>query len=140
MNGRRITDRLQALYTKLFDYLIQRLNTALRGSSPPRPSVTSPRQSAASPSDTAGNTQQRQAPRQSSVATQQRFIAVLDIYGFEMFKVNSLEQFCINYANEKLHEQFIKNMFKAEQDEYKKEGIPWKDISYSDNKRIKLDS
>ncbi|XP_063058785.1 unconventional myosin-Ic [Engraulis encrasicolus] len=63
-------------------------------------------------------------------------IGLLDIYGFEVFQINSFEQFCINYCNEKLQQLLIELTLKSEQEEYEAEGIAWEPVNYFDNKII----
>lgn len=65
-----------------------------------------------------------------------RTISILDIYGFEWFSRNGIEQFLINYANEKLQQEFIQHTFKQERLLYESEGVPWPDVLFSDNQRV----
>lgn len=62
-----------------------------------------------------------------------QFIGVVDIFGFEIFEHNCLEQLCINYANEKLQQLFGRFVFRMEQDQYVSEEIPWQFVDYPTN-------
>lgn len=62
-----------------------------------------------------------------------RSISILDIYGFESFQKNSFEQLLINYADERLHQHYVRHLFKLEQEEYEYEGIDWKMVEFVDN-------
>ncbi|XP_048353473.1 unconventional myosin-IXb isoform X2 [Sphaerodactylus townsendi] len=93
----------KSMYSALFDWIVLRINHALLNKKDMEESVTC------------------------------LSIGVLDIFGFEDFKTNSFEQFCINYANEQLQYYFNQHIFKLEQEEYQSEGIEWHNISYTDN-------
>lgn len=65
-------------------------------------------------------------------------IGLLDIFGFEVLGLNSLEQFFINFANEKLQQLYVSYIFKEEQNEFLREGLKEfsQDIGFQDNKPV----
>nr|XP_060475629.1 unconventional myosin-IXa [Panthera onca] len=93
----------KSLYSALFDWIVFRINHALLNS------------------------------KDLEQNTKTLSIGVLDIFGFEDYENNSFEQFCINFANERLQHYFNQHIFKLEQEEYRTEGISWHNIDYIDN-------
>ncbi|XP_048473063.1 unconventional myosin-IXAa isoform X2 [Rhincodon typus] len=93
----------KSLYSALFDWIVFRINHALLNN--------------------------RDLEERQKILS----IGVLDIFGFEDYENNSFEQFCINFANERLQHYFNQHIFKMEQEEYRSEGISWHNIDYTDN-------
>ncbi|ETO25680.1 class VII unconventional myosin [Reticulomyxa filosa] len=63
-------------------------------------------------------------------------IGILDIFGFEIFQRNSLEQLCINFCNEKLQQLFNFTVFKQEEKVYQSEAIGFDHVPFIDNEPI----
>ncbi|XP_073508837.1 unconventional myosin-IXa isoform X2 [Phyllobates terribilis] len=97
----------KSLYSALFDWIVFRINHALLN-------INS---------------------KAIDEGSQTLSIGVLDIFGFEDYGSNSFEQFCINFANERLQHYFNQHLFQLEQEQYRLEGISWSNINYTDNER-----
>ncbi|KAI1229839.1 Unconventional myosin-Ia [Lamprotornis superbus] len=104
------------IYSRLFDWLVNRINTSIQG-------MLEPQQDPGPPPHTGHN-----SPLSPQVKSneQRKVMGVLDIYGFEIFQDNGFEQFIINYCNEKLQQIFILMTLKEEQEEYVRE-IQWQE-------------
>ena len=72
----------------------------------------------------------------SPITEQTNWIGTLDVFGFEIFENNSFEQFCINFANERLQQFFNYNVLKMEQDLYRKEALIWVPINLPENQDV----
>jgi myosin-5 len=112
----------KAVYAGLFSWIVARINAALDES--------------ARGGGAGGGRGSNKATASSNnnPTTFRRCISILDIYGFEQFGVNSFEQLCINYANERLQQQFSRHLFTLEQQEYEREALEgWERVEWTDN-------
>eukprot|EP01002_Notosolenus_urceolatus_P011103 NODE_38_length_3307_cov_18.186004_g29_i0.p1 GENE.NODE_38_length_3307_cov_18.186004_g29_i0~~NODE_38_length_3307_cov_18.186004_g29_i0.p1 ORF type:complete len:1079 (-),score=398.82 NODE_38_length_3307_cov_18.186004_g29_i0:71-3034(-) len=64
----------------------------------------------------------------------QNWIGLLDIFGFEDFKVNSFEQLCINLANETLQNHYNDYVFEKDMEECAAEGVNTTGVTFVDNR------
>lgn len=115
-----IADRTRSLlcrnlYGRLFAWLVGRINQALR------------------PSRIAAHQQQRQRGRR---------LGVLDLCGFEQQQQqpsggsgvdSSFEQLCINYADERLHQHYVRSVIGVQTELYAREGLELARIACFDN-------
>ncbi|CAI8606982.1 unnamed protein product [Vicia faba] len=65
----------------------------------------------------------------------EKSISILDFYGFQSFQKNNFEQFCINYANERLQQHFNRHLFKLEQEDCESDGIDCTVLDFGDNQK-----
>lgn len=111
----------KSLYEKLFHWIVKKINAAIHVDDDDH----HPEQDKSS-----------YYGRSASSNTKCNTIGILDIYGFEIFETNGFEQLCINYVNERLQQLFISNTLQLEQQEYRKQKVGWKEITYFDNQIV----
>ena len=104
------------MYGELFAWLVDKINVS----------------NASDDDDSSNNSD----GRPSSDGKANAFIGILDIFGFEIMKLNSLSQLCINFANEKLQQQFNHQIFTLEKVLYSEEEIPASFITFHDNQPV----
>lgn len=74
--------------------------------------------------------------RQMECSESEKTVSLLDIYGFEVFDKNDFDQLCVNWANERIQNEFVRRMSMDRQRFYESEGIEWPNIDFPTNDAV----
>ena len=121
---------IQHIYSELFKFIISKINNEMENDNNNNKNINEKNNNNKNINEKNNNNNNKN--------TEQKIlqISILDIFGFENFENNSLEQLCINYCNERLQQYFNKHVFHLEQKIYKDEEINWDKVEYKDNEKI----
>lgn len=123
----------KALYQRLFDWILGQINHVLGN----------PQALGAIERGSVDRFQQQEKDHDQAtsrtengiLSTEETFIGILDIFGFESFEKNSFEQLLINFANEALQTIFNEQLFQAELDLYRAENLDIGDMNNPPNNK-----
>ena len=116
------------LYSRIFQWLVNKINEAT--------GADNAQKQQQHPSDASTSSSSSSSPSATPPPSPLKWIGLLDIFGFESFKINRFEQLCINYANEKIQQKFTSDIFRSVVSEYLSEGVPLTQIEYDDNSNV----
>jgi myosin heavy subunit len=125
---------IKEIYMKLFDFIIGKLNELLFTKELQNKISNLNNIDSENDSDNSNSNSKSYKNRNNTIKS----ISILDIYGFEDLDENYFEQFCINYANEKLKQIYIKKTFKDLKEVFIEEDLSklYEEFPFNDNIEI----
>lgn len=120
----------KTVYGRLFEHVVKKINESIQSEQ-----SGSPNNNTNSTDSTKGNNSNSNSNLATRAPSTIHTLSCLDVYGFEFFDHNSLEQLFINYANEKLQQHFVRQVFRMELDLYTSNNLSIENIPYFDNSK-----
>jgi myosin heavy subunit len=115
---------VKQIYKYMFDYIVEEINWKLEVLSNKIKEEVDGRENSAKKKKLSPNPN-------TNEYNDLRSLLILDIFGFDALDKNSINQLCLNYANDAMQDQFTQFVFKSEMEEYTREGLSFSRIDLS---------